>query len=88
MESAEKATEDLRRNIGGSDIPPSEIKPSLTKDLKQIGVNAAHFAGSTFEEVMEGEGPDTRTRVTSGKNPGRWLLERTSKMRNIFKKVA
>ena len=89
MESAEKPHQDLYKRVnqalqkeghGQAEVPPSQLKPSLTEELKQIGVDATHIAGSTLEELTTGEKSSTRNRVTS-KNPLNLVWERFRRKR-------
>lgn len=72
---------DLHRKIEGA-IQPAAQKPiPLTEELKQIGVDATHIAGSTFDELMSGEGGSTRDRVAS-KNPINLVWEKIKRRGN------
>lgn len=80
MDAVEKHDANLIKAIKGATKPESQQPISLSEDLKQIGVDVTHVAGSTFDELMSGEGRDTRDRVASSRNPIKIALERNSKL--------
>ncbi len=70
---------DLNKAVGG--IQPDAQKPiPLTEELRQIGVDVTHIAGSAFKEVMSGVGGSTRDRVASN-NPISLVWERARRMK-------
>ena len=79
MESAEQRDVSLQKVAGV--IQPEGKKPiPLSEELKQIGVDATHIAGSTFDELMSGQGMGTRDRIAS-RNPFRLAWERAKKLK-------
>lgn len=83
MEAVDQRDVNLTKAITGA-IQPDIQKPiPLTEELKQIGVDATHVAGSTFDELMSGEGRETRNRVAS-KNPISLVWERIKRKRGKF----
>lgn len=79
MDSAEKHDASLIQSIKGATQPEAQKPIPLTGDLKQIGVDAAHVVGSSVDELIRGEGRDTRDRVASPRNPIRIVLEKLKK---------
>lgn len=78
----------LNQAVEGAIHPETQKPIPLTEDLQQIGVDATHVIGSGFEELMSGEGRDTRDRVAS-KNPIRLVWERANRLRDkVTKKAA
>lgn len=67
--------------------PPAEKPIGLTGALKQIGADVTHITGSTFDELMTGEGGSTRDRVAS-RNPISLAWERLKRKRSTRKQAA
>lgn len=96
MEPAQKEEENLHHgvsreleSIGHSDptVPYTAETPlPLTNQLKQIGVDAGHIAGSTFEEVVTGGATGIRT--TESRNPLRIISKRVRTMIPSKRKAA
>lgn len=78
MDTVEKHDTHLIQAIKDATKPESQQPISLSEDLKQIGVDVTHVAGSTFDELMSGEGRDTRDRVARQGNLTR-ILDRWRK---------
>lgn len=76
MDTVEKHDTHLIQAIKDARKPESQQPISLSEDLKQIGVDVTHVAGSTFNELMSGEGRDARDRVARQGNPIRIVRER------------
>lgn len=79
----------LNRMVEGATQPESQKPIPLTEGLRQVGVDATHVVGSTFDELMSGEGGSTRDRVTS-RNPISLVWERINRKRDkpTLKKAA
>lgn len=91
VQSAEQPTKDLHEGVkeslrklghSGPTIPAAQTLPPLTEELKRVGVDAAHIAGSTFEEVVTGGA--THIRETPSKKPLALVWER---LRRLGRKV-
>ena len=87
MESTEQHDSHLIKVVPEATQPEAQKPIPLTEDLKQIGVDATHVVGSTFDELMGGEGGSSRDRVAS-KNPINLVLERARRLKARFKKAA
>lgn len=87
METPEQHDATLIRSVEGATRPETQKSIPLTDELKQIGVDAIHIAGTTFDELMSGEGRDTRDRV-AGKNPISLVRERARRFKSELKKAA
>lgn len=87
MESAEQHDASLNQAVEGATQPEAQKSIPLTEDLRQIGVNVTHIAGSTFDELMSGEGGDTRDRIVSSRNPIKLALEKLKKLRFTQKRA-
>lgn len=74
----------LRHNTATQ--PPSQQPIGLTEDLRQASVDAAHIIGSTYADIVTGEGGTNRDRIASSNNPLKLRLERAFKF--AHKKVA
>lgn len=81
MEAVDRQDVSLIKNVEGASQPEAQKPIPLSEDLKRIGVDATHVIGSTFDELMGGEGRDTRDRVAS-RNPINLVLERAKRIRN------
>ena len=77
IQPTDQQDSDLHNNLGNqlgkmghvtSTQPQTQQPLPLTEDLKAIGTDATDLAGSTFAELMEGEGRESRDRVAH-KNP-------------------
>ena len=79
MESTEQRDGNLIKAIPGATRPDSQKPIPLTDDFKQTGVDISHVVGSTYDELMSGEGGDTRDRVAIPGNPVRFLKEKLRK---------
>ena len=88
MESAEQRDIKLIQSVPGAVQPEGDKPISLTNDLKQIGVNASHIAGNAFDELINGEGRDTRDRVAIPRNPISLIKEKFRKFRLARRKAA
>lgn len=67
---------------------PDHEKPiPLTEELRQIGTDITHIAGSTVDELVTGDGGSTRDRVAS-RNPLKIAWERLRRKRLIQKEAA
>lgn len=78
---------DLNRSVEVATQPEAQKPIPLTEELKQIGVDATHVIGSTFDELMSGEGGSTRDRVAS-RSPIRLVLERVKRLKFSRKQAA
>lgn len=87
MESVDRQDVSLIKKVEGASQPEAQKPIPLTEDLKRIGVDATHVIGSTFDELMSGEGRDTRDRVAR-KNPISLVLEKARRLKSPLKKVA
>lgn len=80
----------LTEAIIGATQPDAQKPIPLTEELEQIGVDAIHVAGSTFDELMSGdEGGKTRDRVARI-NPISLVRERLKRIKDgpVLKKAA
>lgn len=80
MESAEQHDAQLIQGIKGATQPEAQKPIPLTSDLKQVGVDATHIAGSTFDELIGGEGGSSRVRTVPSRNPFKIAFERARKL--------
>lgn len=55
----------------------------LTHDLQQIGVDAGHIIGSSFEEMTQGT---THIRETKSRNPLNLIKEKAAKLAQFLKR--
>ncbi|HBQ51061.1 hypothetical protein A3B42_03590 [Candidatus Daviesbacteria bacterium RIFCSPLOWO2_01_FULL_38_10] len=55
----------------------------LTSDLQQIGVDAGHIIGSSFEEMTQGT---THIRETKSRNPLSLIKEKAQKLARFLKR--
>ena len=62
-------------NQPGETIPAHE-QPVLSEGLQRDINDALTYAGSTAEDFISGKDQDSDVRVTSGKGPFRWALEK------------
>lgn len=67
MESAEKHDTQLIQGVEGATQPEAQKPIPLTSELKHFGVDVTHITGSTFDELMGGEGGGSRDRTAPGK---------------------
>lgn len=87
IQTPQQATDTLHQNVGGnlqqmghnaSIVPTTSDTPiPLTDELKQIGVDASHIMGTTFEELTQGT---THIRETKSKNLLKLFQEKASKL--------
>lgn len=68
--------------------PPTEQPIERSNEFAELGVDAAHIIGSTYADLVTGEGGGNRDRVTSGKNLLRLGRERLAKLNLVQKKTA
>lgn len=61
----------------------AETPIPLTSDLKQIGVDAGHIIGSSFEEMTQGT---THIRETKSRNPLNLIKEKAAKLAQFLKR--
>lgn len=61
----------------------AETPIPLTSDLQQIGVDAGHIIGSSFEEMTQGT---THIRETKSRNPLGLIKEKAAKLARFLKR--
>lgn len=87
IQTPQQATDKLHQSVGqnlqqmgqrSSTVPTTSETPiPLTDELKQIGVDASHIVGTTFEELTQGT---THIRETKSKKLLKLFQEKASKL--------
>lgn len=86
----EKDTEQLHSKVGDelknvgqpTDTIPAHERPVIGEDLGYELAGVLREAGSSADQIIHGQKPDTGIVVTQGKKPGRWVLDRIKRLVN------
>lgn len=87
IQTPQQATDQLHQNVASnlqqmghsaSTVPATDTPIPLTDELKQIGIDASHIVGTTFEELTQGT---THIRETKSKNLLKLLQEKVARIK-------